>query len=318
MPNASLQATQVALIKLGYELPRYGADGIWGVETLKALRAFCTVQGVDRPSSLGAKHALAIIALADLHAIAIPQPVEADTVQGCDVSGWQRPHEIDWSEMHDDGLRFVFVKATQGGTGISKRFALHMKAAGAAGMLRGAYHFASFKGTRKNEPREQAEHFVTFVQRHAVLDLPYVLDVEWQAYKTKAKREADLGRNYSKFPASAVNDFIDQFGQRVHELTGLLPILYTGRSFWRYRMARTKEFTNWLLWQAAYVGDGHELPKSPPTSMTPPWERVTFHQFAGGRGRAPDGDGDGETGFAKPLDRNLFAGSLSELKALAR
>ena len=125
-----------------------------------------------------------------------------------------------------------------------------------------------------------------------------------------------MGKRYSKFPASAVNGFVAQFGERIHELAGHLPILYTGSSFFKYRMDRTGLFKDWLLWVAAYMGDGRELPERPPDAMTPPWQRVTFHQFAGGKGRAQDGDNDGEIGFTKPLDRNLFYGSQHELRKL--
>jgi hypothetical protein len=49
--SENVQAGQQALIDLGYDLPRFGADGWWGGETEAALDDFCVDHGTAEPSN---------------------------------------------------------------------------------------------------------------------------------------------------------------------------------------------------------------------------------------------------------------------------
>ena len=60
-------------------------------------------------------------------------------VQGIDVSYWQG--DIDWAKARAAGMRFAFIKATEGGDHLDPKFLENWKRAKNAGVARGAYHF---------------------------------------------------------------------------------------------------------------------------------------------------------------------------------
>ncbi len=314
---------QRALLLLGHVLPRHGADGKLGTETLAALRVFSTQHGLAEPGDdVDERLVGAIVALGTLRAQAPVSPLRA--VEGVDVSGWQLPDALDWRELAQDGVAFAFVKASQGlGSEPARHFARHWGDTREAGLLRGAYHFAELRSpAHRAKPDAQADKLISCVTGAGLGlgELPLVLDLEWQRYKSKAARSADVGRRSSRFPASAVVAWGLRFGERVKTLTGGLPALYVGASFWRYRLGRSTAFADWPLWQPAYTGDGHEQPSvmRAPISLCAAWpDGPAFWQFAGSAGRAQDSDGDGDVGFDRPLDRNLYLGSLEELRGLA-
>src|SRR5437763_12676400 len=77
---------------------------------------------------------------------ATPLPSEVGTpfsptdLRGIDVSNWQG--SIDWSKVAAVGVRFAFLKASQGTTYTDPTYAANRSAARAAGARAGAYHFA--------------------------------------------------------------------------------------------------------------------------------------------------------------------------------
>ncbi|RYH05608.1 MAG: hypothetical protein EON57_07475, partial [Alphaproteobacteria bacterium] len=60
-------------------------------------------------------------------------------IHGIDVSKYQG--DIDWDTARKGGVSFAYLKATEGGDRVDQRFAENWRAARAAGMPRGAYHF---------------------------------------------------------------------------------------------------------------------------------------------------------------------------------
>ena len=60
-------------------------------------------------------------------------------VQGIDVSYWQG--DIDWAKAREAGVRFTFIKATEGGDHLDSKFHENWAGARDAGIARGAYHF---------------------------------------------------------------------------------------------------------------------------------------------------------------------------------
>lgn len=60
-------------------------------------------------------------------------------VQGIDVSKYQG--KIDFGAVKAADKSFVFVKATEGDTGVDPSFASNIAASRAAGLMTGAYHF---------------------------------------------------------------------------------------------------------------------------------------------------------------------------------
>lgn len=97
-------------------------------------------------------------------------------LSGVDVASFQHPHgdelEIDWPEVAAAGVRFAWVKATEGNTYHNPFFAVDTAHAAAAGIARGGYHFARPDETPADV---QAQHFRAICGR---LDLPAALDAE--------------------------------------------------------------------------------------------------------------------------------------------
>lgn len=99
-------------------------------------------------------------------------PSESCTVKGIDVSRHQG--NIDWVKVADAGIRFVWIKATEGGDYLDPKFRRNWLLSRAAGLRRGAYHFVYWCRPAK----EQAAWFVANVPADPDA-LPPVLDVEW-------------------------------------------------------------------------------------------------------------------------------------------
>ena len=78
---------------------------------------------------------------------------------GIDVSAHQ--DAIDWQRVAEDNIRFAYIKATEGGDFVDKRFDENWRGAGAAGLDRGAYHFF----TLCTPGEAQARNFLTIARR---------------------------------------------------------------------------------------------------------------------------------------------------------
>ena len=69
MEGSDVKALQELLLQLGYDLPRYGADGEFGAETLEAVKAFQKDEGLEVDGKYGEKtHAALMDAVADADA----------------------------------------------------------------------------------------------------------------------------------------------------------------------------------------------------------------------------------------------------------
>ena len=93
-------------------------------------------------------------------------------LQGIDVS--HHNGAIDWAVVHAEGADFAYIKATEGATLRDPRFAENWRAARAAGIRRGAYHFF----TLCRGGAEQAHNFIATVPRDAAA-LPPAIDLEF-------------------------------------------------------------------------------------------------------------------------------------------
>ncbi len=78
-------------------------------------------------------------------------------VQGIDVSHHQGA--IDWGALPHQGVDFAYIKASEGGDHRDRLFAANWKAAAAAGIERGPYHFF----TLCRSGAEQAANFIAAV-----------------------------------------------------------------------------------------------------------------------------------------------------------
>lgn len=104
-------------------------------------------------------------------------------VWGVDVSHHQGV--INWPVLAGEGIRFVYMKATEGGDFKDRRFTDNWREAKEAGLAVGAYHFFLPGKTG----REQAENFIASVPVETD-SLPPVLDVECPVPPSAPEREA--------------------------------------------------------------------------------------------------------------------------------
>ncbi|MFE3453730.1 GH25 family lysozyme [Nonomuraea sp. NPDC059194] len=211
----------------------------------------------------------------------------ADGVQGVDVSNWTG--DIDWAKVRDGGGRFAFVQASEGVDYRNPRFEGQYGGAAAAGLIRGAYHFAQ---PHETDGAAQADFFVDNggAWTSDGQTLPGVLDVEDNPYKDKN------GKNncYDLSPEDMVT-WIGDFTRRYRERTKRHAIIYTTTSWWKTCTGDSKKFAKNPLWLARWGAEPGELPSG--------WKKHSFWQSAD-KGPLVGG-------------QNSFNGTESQLKALA-
>lgn len=156
-------------------------------------------------------------------------------VHGIDISHHQG--EIDWAavkstEKLEYPIRFVFMKATEGGDYKDRRFEENFRRAGEVGMVRGAYHFYN----PNTDPISQADFFISQVKLKKG-DLAPVLDIERKP-RNKAQLQADLKK----------------FLNRLELHYGVKPIIYTSYKY-KTRYLNTSEFDSYPFWIAHYYVD---------------------------------------------------------------
>lgn len=168
---------------------------------------------------------------------------------GVDVSNHQGA--IDWEAVAADDVDFAYLKATEGGDHVDRRFAEGWPRARAAGIEVGAYHFF----TLCRPGAEQAANFLATVPDD--LDLPPALDLELP------------GNCSARPPADAVRREVRAFVDAVEAATGETVVLYVlddwedrypsldlgdgvDRPRWHRRIGPLRPGGDWWLWQ--YTG----------------------------------------------------------------
>ena len=167
-------------------------------------------------------------------------------VQGIDISHHQGA--IDWDALKRRHVRFVYMKASEGGDHVDTRFAGNWRAARRAGIARGAYHFF----TLCKPGLAQAHNFMRTVPVDSQA-MPPAIDLEFggnckrRPEKAAVLREltaflAAIERRYDKKPILYVTrDFHDRY------LTGAL----ADYGFWIRRIYFRPDLPGrpWLFWQ---------------------------------------------------------------------
>jgi lysozyme len=147
--------------------------------------------------------------------------------RGIDVSHYQST--IHWEEVSQQGIQFVFVKATEGREFNDSLFSRNWAAIRQVGLKRGAYHF--FRGFVPAE--EQAKNFIRSVAMEPG-DLPPVLDVETRDGLSKPEFLAHM----------------QTWLFMVEIAYGIKPIIYTNQKFYNANLAGY--FDDYPLWIARY------------------------------------------------------------------
>lgn len=222
---------------------------------------------------------------------------------------------IDWAAAAQAGVRFAYVKCTEGNEARRDDTAFTRNVAGckAAGVLVGSYHFPyplpSGQGLPVGRsPREQAERAYEACgglgERPG--ELPHAVDAEWP----------EVGE-WGKWGCTAkqLSDWLREYCIHATLLWSRQPIIYT-YPFWWKALAGAAD-VSWAaeydLWIANYTHPGDGLPKPHEGPIVPaPWTDYAIHQFSADKSptRVP--------GIPVcPLDRNVIRDEET-LRRLAR
>lgn len=166
-----------------------------------------------------------------------------DSLPGIDVSHWQ--NTIDWTQVAASGVRFAFVKASDGRSYVDPMYEVNRAGAAAAGVTIGAYHFAR-PDRGANDAIIEADHFVD-VAAPAPGDLLPVLDLEVTG-----------GLSTEEITAWTLA-WLGEVTLR----TGVKPIVYTSPNGWVNRTADTTAIADagyTVLWVAHWNVETPRVP----------------------------------------------------------
>ncbi|HXZ15468.1 MAG TPA: GH25 family lysozyme [Roseiarcus sp.] len=166
----------------------------------------------------------------DVAGLNYPRPHDYP-VHGIDVSKFQGA--IDWNRVADSGVKFAWIKATEGGDHADERFQANWEGAKGAGVPHGAYHFVYWC----RPPMEE----MAFFEQNAPVEpdaLPPVLDVE--ATPTSPTCHRHLTQE------GAIRDMQVMLDEMEHHY-GKRPVIYTTVDFYQAILA-DGAFENYPIW----------------------------------------------------------------------
>ncbi|MFD7657353.1 lysozyme [Actinosynnema sp. NPDC059797] len=208
--------------------------------------------------------------------------VTGPTVPGMDVSSHQG--DVDWPHWWAQGMRFTYVKATEGTGYTNPYYGQQYNGSYDVGMIRGAYHFAL---PDRSDGVAQANYFVDHGGGWSAdgRTLPGTLDIEYNPYG----EDTCYGLS-----ADGMVTWIRQFSETYQGRTGRWPMIYTSTLWWDRCTGRTGDFTATNpVWVARYADEIGPLPHC--------WESHSIWQYS-----------------STPIDQNAFNGTMDDLVALAR
>jgi GH25 family lysozyme M1 (1,4-beta-N-acetylmuramidase) len=179
----------------------------------------------------------------------LSQAAAAKVYDGPDVASYQHPHTkqhpngqpINWKAVRKSGKEFAIIKATEGTDYTNPNFAgptyNDYAAAGRAGLVRGAYHFARPSLPIVSSAVAQAKYFAAVVGPvSSKATLPPALDLE----VTGGLHRGQLVT------------WAQTFLLEMRRLTGRTPMLYTYPTFWTSDLGDPTALARYPLWMAAY------------------------------------------------------------------
>lgn len=207
------------------------------------------------------------------------------TMNGVDLSSYQAG--LNAGSIEAD---FVIVKATEGLSYINPVGDIHYQQAKSAGKALGVYHFLS-----GDDPRAQAEFFVNNISGYvgeAVLFLDFEAD------------GLSLGANGAKI-------FLD----RVHELTGVAPMIYMSKAVIHQMdwSAVASEYALWGAQYANYTPTGYQSDPWTDESGWGVWGEPAIYQYSSsGRLSGYNGNLDLNIAYMDKDAWNKFAGKNTD------
>jgi lysozyme len=169
---------------------------------------------------------------------------------GIDVSSHQHLDSvpIEWSRVADQGVAFAFVKATEGTFYRNPFFAADWDSSKAAGLYRGAYHFAD---PDHSNPRDEADFFLNSIGTLSEGDL-VALDLEQGS--------------------GVLLDWAKEWLDYVHQQLVFRPLLYGGYHLEVSGCTGDPQLAEYGLWYARYQS---RWPATPPA-----WSFIAFWQYS--------------------------------------
>jgi len=167
-----------------------------------------------------------------------------DGIYGIDVS--HHNGVVDWQAMEKSGVKFAYMKASQGDRFRDPRFATNWKSTG-TNIRRGAYHFL----TADKPGKDQAKAYLAVLEAAGGLkpeDLAPVVDLEWDFVKQGGKQ---VDRWETLTPEQIVQ-VVSDFTAEVKAATGRIPIIYTAASWWNARIKGNQALKAHPHWIADY------------------------------------------------------------------
>jgi len=218
------------------------------------------------------------------HTDGTPPKTLTETVHGVDVSGHQG--NVDWQGLANSGVRWAYTKATEGTDYQNEYFTQQYNGSYDAGMIRGAYHFAT---PNSSSGADQANYFVDHGGGWSGdgKTLPGALDIEYNPY----------GATCYGLSQSAMVGWIHDFTNTYKSRTGRDPVIYTTTDWWTQCTGNNGDFGGSNpLWVARYADSPGTLPGG--------WGFHTIWQYT-------------STGPTVG-DHDLFNGAYDRLQALAK
>ncbi|MFI7098044.1 lysozyme [Streptomyces sp. NPDC050161] len=204
-------------------------------------------------------------------------------VEGVDVSGHQG--NVAWATLWSSGVKFAYVKATESTSYVNPYFAQQYNGSYNAGMIRGAYHFAT---PDTSSGAAQANYFVDHGGGWSKdgKTLPGALDMEYNPY----------GSTCYGLSASGLVNWMKDWFSTYKARTGRDAVIYTSTSWWKQCTGNYAGFGSVNpLWVPRYGSSVGELPAG--------WGFHTIWQYT-------------STGPTVG-DHNKFNGAYDRLQALA-
>lgn len=248
------------------------ADGIFGSKTDQAVRDYQAKQGLVVDGIAGTN---------TLRELGIP------VLLGIDVSAWNG--NINWSEVSKSGVKYAWVKHTEGQTHVNSGHKENMLGARNNNVIAGAYHFGRPDTNRDENLQDAVREAEWFLKNynHKTGDLIPVLDVE-KGMKTDDNYNVEWSLKWLEVVENAL---------------GCKPMVYTAK--WAedlYLIRADKslliELAKYPVWWASY-NEGVE----PERWTGKIWQEWDVWQFTGS-GTTP--------GISGRCDRNWMAGGQLE------
>ena len=181
----------------------------------------------------------------------------SEYVDGIDVSHWQG--DIGWMQVANAGIKFAFVKGTEGVGWTDVMFHNNMAEGENAGVYLGVYHFA--RPDLGNTGEEEANWFLEASGDYLKSGyLRPVLDLEVGS---------SLGR-------TALTNWVLEWMETVKNRTGISPLIYTNLNYVNNYL--TDAVTEYDLWIAYWSCEPEPTYTRPPTGRYRDW---AFWQYYG-------------------------------------